>query len=124
MYTQNVILLSLRIVFPGRIYGGPQTPHFYLRKYRSENDHRWLPKNVFFRHRRALIYHLFHGKNEETDIPMVAASDPSGGLKNHDSSVEFHDSYPMTDLFFLRVWWFMPMFNGFNGFCCFFSPQS
>ena len=25
-------------------------------------------------------FHLFHGKNEETDIPMVAASDPSGEL--------------------------------------------
>ena len=25
-------------------------------------------------------FHLLHGKNEETDIPMVAASDPSGEL--------------------------------------------
>ena len=94
---------AFRIVFPGRIYGGPQTP---LKS----------PSQISQHQGRAPIYHLFHGKNEETDIPMVAASDPSGELiswflcwiswfLSHDRS------------FFLLVCWFMPMFNGF---CCFY----
>lgn len=58
---------AFRIVFPGRIYGGPQTP---LKS----------PSQISQHQGRAPIYHLFHGKNEETDIPMVAASDPSGEL--------------------------------------------
>ena len=50
---------------------------------------------------------------------MVAASDPSGELKNHDSSVEFHDSYPMTDLFFTCM---VVHAHVLGGFCCF-SPK-